>query len=201
MVDRSERGQAGGCRDGKERTAAGHKGSSDGTGALAMKGGSLSAVVLRRPVRVKILDFDAGGQLVAEEIVEGFPDALLVREPAPLSALQARVHTVEMELSSQQTRKAATSPFLRAEEALSYVRSGKKRLRDWVRRGLLPETIDPDGRRFYRREDLDSVMGMGPVLPQPIAPTATPRRKEAGTRESWLHPVQPRTKPQDPERR
>ena len=98
-------------------------------------------------------------------------------------------------------KSAPSSPFLRTEEAAAYTRAGKKRLLAWVRRGLLPETVDPDGRRFFKTEDLDAVMGSGPVPPEPIARTSTPKRKEIRKHESWLHPVQPRTKPRDPERR
>ena len=48
--------------------------------------------------------------------------------------------------------------YLRAHEAAQYCRCGKKRLFRWERRGLLTPVVDPDGRRFYRAEDLDSVM-------------------------------------------
>ena len=98
-------------------------------------------------------------------------------------------------------RSVPVSPFLRMEEATAYVRAGKKRLLRWVGRGLLPETIDPDGRRFFRRDDLDAVMSGGPVAMGPISSATVHRTKEIRKHESWLHPVQPRTKPRDPERR
>ena len=98
------------------------------------------------------------------------------------------------------TRTVSVSPFLRMEEAAAYVRAGKKRVHRWIRRGLLPETVDPDGRRFFRVEDLDAVMGGGPVPDEAVASAAVPRTKARRKGESWLQPVFPRTKPGDLER-
>ena len=98
-------------------------------------------------------------------------------------------------------RKKIVGPYLTLVEAAAYCRCGKGRFLRWEKRGLIEHVRDPSGRRFYRVEDLDDVMGMGSVTPDPIASTATPRRREITTRGSWLRPTQPRTQPKDPERR
>ena len=95
----------------------------------------------------------------------------------------------------------AASQYLRLDEAARYSRAGKKRLLRWVRRGLLPEIVDPDGRRFFKREDLDAVMEGGPVAEGPISSATVLRTKASRNNESWLRPVFPRTKPRDPEGR
>lgn len=139
------------------------------------------------PRRVKVIEVDEEGNRT-EHIEEGH-----VSQIGPA----ARPN----QPTESKPRAVPTSPFLRMEEATTYVRAGKKRLLRWVRRGLLPETVDPDGRRFFKREDLDAVMGKGAVPPEPIASNATPRKKGGSQQKPWLSPTYPRTRPRDPERR
>ena len=147
----------------------------------------LAVRVVYPPAQTLVIEYDAEGNR-SERVVEG---GLSLLGPGFLPKVPAE----------SRPRAVPTGPFLRLEEATAYVRAGKKRLLRWVRRGLLPETIDPDGRRFFRRDDLDAVMSGGPVAMGPISSATVHRTKEIRKHESWLHPVQPRTKPRDPERR
>ena len=72
--------------------------------------------------------------------------------------------------------------YLRAHEAAQYCRCGKKRLFRWERRGLLAPVVDPDGRRFYRAEDLDRVM---------VGGTETQERQEDAHRPRVTLPQRP----------
>ena len=86
--------------------------------------------------------------------------------------------------------------YLRAHEAAQYCRCGKKRLFRWERRGLLTAVVDPDGRRFYRAEDLDRVMVGGAETVKAKEGTSTPRVKlpQRSTAMTALPYTEPRTK-------
>jgi len=88
------------------------------------------------------------------------------------------------------------SPYLTPNEAATYCRCSKRRIRDWVKRGLLAVAQDADGRRHFRREDLDAVMLGGPVCRAPIEPAARHRALPTRSRQSRLRKTQPRTNPE-----
>ena len=78
---------------------------------------------------------------------------------------------------------AAISPYFTENEAARYCRCGTARLRTWVDRGHLSIRTDVDGRRFFRREELDRVMAgeaegaPPPARGLPAPPKAHPARK------------------------
>ena len=86
--------------------------------------------------------------------------------------------------------------YLRAQEAAQYCRCGRQRLHRWEDRGLLEKVVDPDGRRFYRVEDLDRVMvgGTAPTEAKEVhpPPRAIVSPRPAGTTE--LPYTKPRTR-------
>lgn len=145
----------------------------------------LAVRVVYPPAQTLVIEYDAEGNR-SERVVEG---GLSLLGPGFLPKVPAE----------SRPRAVPTGPFLRLEEATAYVRAGKKRLLRWVRRGLLPETIDPDGRRFFRREDLDAVMGSGPAPVALVSSAAHLQTTKTPPRESsWLRPTQPRTRPRHP---
>ena len=87
------------------------------------------------------------------------------------------------------------SPYLSMTEAATYCRCSKRRIRDWVVRGLLAGVQDADGRRFFRRENLDAVMLGGPVPSGPVKSAATRHTMPTRSRQSRLRTTNPRTNP------
>lgn len=74
---------------------------------------------------------------------------------------------------------STVSPYFTELEAARYCRSGVKRLRAWVDRGILAVRTDVDGRRFYLRSELDTAMeggaGKAPPAEPPPARQPAPR--------------------------
>ena len=132
-------------------------------------------------------------------VVERGDDGQWTERIVESSAAQVAPGSQARRLPDSTPRAAPTSPFLRTEEAAAYTRCGKKRLLDWARRGILRQTVDPDGRRFFHVDDLDSVMGMGATARAAIASNVANRSQRSNARGSWLRPTQPRTQPKDKE--
>ena len=141
------------------------------------------------PQRTTVRTLDDEGKVVDLGVV----DRTVVAPPGAFDACQLSNPSGRDAPNTTTPKTGTPSPFLRLEEAAAYVRCGKKRLLAWVRQGLLQQTTDPDGRRFFRVEDLDDVMSSG--TPPPISPIASKKRSPARNRESKLKPVYPRVKP------
>jgi hypothetical protein len=199
-----------GHRDQKPGAAGGYKSREGGSYSEPSDARSYAAVVIRnlKPPKTKIITVDDDGQVVDEEIVDGGSLSPLTKASVPTFSTCPVAPEVggsrerHPDPSAQQRQRPTTgptSPFLRLEEASAYSRSGKKRLLDWVRRGLLHQTSDPDDRRFFRVEDLDAAMSAGPDRPDPV--NITTQRRPPENRTSKLKPVYPRTKPRPPNER
>jgi hypothetical protein len=162
------------------------------------------------PGGTRVVTLGPDGQVVREEVVDCFPAAGPWRgSRQPFLSCPSRdvVHAPAANAQTPRDHSAyhqhgtPRSPFLSLREAAGYVRSRKTRIMDWVRRGLLRQATDPDGRRFFRVSHLDEVMTRGPVAKEPVAPATVSRALVPSTQKTWLRPVQPRTKPRDPTER
>lgn len=198
MGDEREKSRTAQQQQRKERQPTGHKSCGDGTGTTFRDERPVSAVVIRRPALLKVLEFDVDGNLVSKELV----DTALVQPPVgcgnllrdetrPTGAAAGR-DSARSDHTAGAPRPPTDAAFLTLPEAARYCRCRKTRLLSWERRGLVTSAVDADGRRFFRRTDLDQLMTCGP---EPATSNTSERKEPPRTPKRRELPALPYTEP------